>query len=138
MPRWAKPSESKRNPDAFSPELAKLVATAPVGDGWLHEVKWDGYRIVVTITNGDVRLWSRNGIEWTQKVPELATAVRSLKLKDSQLDGEMIVPTETGSDFNALQGRLSAENKAPLRYMLFDAPQLQGEDLHALPLIERK
>jgi bifunctional non-homologous end joining protein LigD len=138
MPRWGKPAAGRRHPEAFSPKLAKLVATAPVGDGWLHEVKWDGYRIVATITNGDVRLWSRNGIEWTLKVPELVTAVRSLKLKDSQLDGEMIVPTETGSDFNALQGRLSAENKAPLRYMLFDAPQLQGEDLHALPVIERK
>jgi bifunctional non-homologous end joining protein LigD len=138
MPHWAKPPASKRHPDAFSPELAKLVATAPAGEGWLHEVKWDGYRIVATIAGGEVRLWSRNGIEWTQKVPELAAALSKLKLKDSQLDGEMIVPTQTGSDFNALQGRLSAENTAPLRYMLFDAPRLQGEDLHSLPLIERK
>jgi len=74
----------------------------------------------------------------SQKVPELAKAVASLKLDSAQLDGEMIVPTETGSDFNALQGRLGAENKAPLRYMLFDAPCLDGEDLHAQPLIERK
>ena len=74
----------------------------------------------------------------SQKVPELAKAVASRKLDSAQLDGEMIVPTETGSDFNALQGRLGAENKAPLRYMLFDAPYLDGEDLHALPLIERK
>jgi bifunctional non-homologous end joining protein LigD len=138
MPRWAKPPTSKRHPEAFSPELAKLVPTAPAGDGWLHEVKWDGYRIVTTIVRGEVRLWSRNGIEWTQKVPELAAAVTKLKLEDAQLDGEMIVPTDTGSDFNALQGRLSAENKAAIRYMLFDAPQLQGKDLSALPLIERK
>jgi bifunctional non-homologous end joining protein LigD len=123
----------------FSPELAKLVAIAPAGDTWLHEVKWDGYRIVATVVDGDVRLWSRNGIEWTQKIPELAKAVASLKLDSAQLDGEMIVPTESGSsDFNALQGRLGAENKAPLRYMLFDAPYLDGEDLHGLPLIERK
>jgi bifunctional non-homologous end joining protein LigD len=124
--------------EPFSPELAKLVAAAPAGDAWLHEVKWDGYRIVATVVGGEVRLWSRNGIEWTHKVPELAKAVASLKLDGTQLDGEMIVPTATGSDFNALQGRLSAENKAPLRYVLFDAPWLDGEDLHALPLIERK
>lgn len=125
--------------EAFAPELAKLVANAPAGDAWLHEVKWDGYRIVATIVDGEVRLWSRNGIEWTQKVPELAKAVASLKLKSAQLDGEMIVPnTDGSSDFNALQGRLGAENKAPLRYMLFDAPYLSGEDLHSLPLVERK
>jgi bifunctional non-homologous end joining protein LigD len=129
---------ARLRPEPFAPELAKLVSQAPAGDSWVHEVKWDGYRIVATIVDGDVRLWSRNGIEWTQKVPELAAAVRSLKLEAAQLDGEMIVPTESGSDFNALQGRLSADNKASLRYMLFDAPYLNGEDLHALPLIERK
>jgi len=119
-------AKSIRN-EGFAPELAKLVKSAPAGDAWLHEVKWDGYRIVATVADGDVRLWSRNGIEWTQKVPELAKAVASLKLKSGQLDGEMIVPTATGSDFNALQGRLGAENKAPLRYMLFDAPYLNRE-----------
>jgi bifunctional non-homologous end joining protein LigD len=136
--RWRRPPADSRHREAFSPELAKLVPTPPAGDAWLHEVKWDGYRIVASIVDGEVRLWSRNGIEWTDKVPELATAVRSLKLKDAQLDGEMIVPTETGSDFNALQGRLGAENKAPLRYVLFDAPRLSGEDLRKLPLVERK
>jgi bifunctional non-homologous end joining protein LigD len=122
----------------FSPELCKLVQAAPAGDGWVHEVKWDGYRIVATIVAGKVRVWSRNGIEWTAKVPELVEAVASLKLKSGELDGEMIVPGESGSDFNALQGRLSAENKAPLLYMLFDAPSLGGKDLRKRPLIERK
>jgi bifunctional non-homologous end joining protein LigD len=124
--------------EAFSPELAKLVRHAPPGNGWLHEVKWDGYRIVATVVEGKARLWSRNGIEWTDKVPELAKAVASLKLKSAQLDGEMIVPTASGSDFNALQGRLGAENKAPLRYVLFDVPYLQGKSLAEMPLIERK
>ena len=126
--------------EPFLPELAKLVKQAPNGDAWLHEVKWDGYRIVATIVGGNVRLWSRNRIEWTDKVPELAKAVASLKLDSAHLDGEMIVPTtkEDGSDFNALQSRLSAEKKAPLRYMLFDLPYLDGQSLRALPLIERK
>ncbi len=125
--------------EPYSPELAKLVKQPPAGDAWLHEVKWDGYRIVATVVDGKVRLWSRNGIEWTDKVPELAKAVASLKLNSAQLDGEMIVPTpRDGSDFNALQSRLSAENRAPLRYMLFDLPYLDGQSLRALPLIERK
>jgi ATP-dependent DNA ligase len=64
--------------EAFAPELAKLVKDPPAGDAWLHEVKWDGYQIVATVLKGKVRLWSRNGIEWTQKVPERPT-LRSWK-----------------------------------------------------------
>jgi bifunctional non-homologous end joining protein LigD len=124
--------------EAFAPELAKLAKDPPAGDAWLHEVKWDGYRIVATVVAGKVRLWSRNAIEWTKKVPELADAIASLKLKSAQLDGEMIVPNKGGSDFNALQGRLSAENKAPLLYVLFDVPYLEGRSLRDVPLIERK
>jgi bifunctional non-homologous end joining protein LigD len=123
---------------AFAPELCRLLAEPPRGDGWLHEVKWDGYRIVATVVRGKVRLWSRNAIEWTAKVPELAQAIASLKLRSAQLDGEMIVPSASGSDFNALQGRLSAETKAPLLYMLFDMPFQNGESLRDRPLIERK
>lgn len=125
--------------EAFAPELTKLVSDPPAGDPWLHEVKWDGYRIVATVVSGKVRLWSRNAIEWTAKVPELAEAVASLKLSSAQLDGEMIVPSAgSGSDFNALQGRLSAENKIPIAYVLFDVPYLEGKSLRDLPLIERK
>lgn len=68
------------------------MTSAPTGDGWLHEVKWDGYRIVTTIVRGEVRYWSRIGIEWTQKMAALGAAVAKLKLDDAQLDGEMIVP----------------------------------------------
>jgi bifunctional non-homologous end joining protein LigD len=125
--------------EAFAPELTKLVSTPPLGDAWLHEVKWDGYRIVATVVRGIVRLWSRNAVEWTARIPELAEAVASLKLSSAQLDGEMIVPSEnSGSHFNALQGRLSAENKAPIVYVLFDVPYLEGKSLRDLPLIERK
>ena len=124
--------------DAFAPELARLVKDPPKGDGWLHEVKWDGYRIVATVVRRKVRLWSRNAIEWTSKIPELAEAVASLGLVTAELDGEMIVPSASGSDFNALQGRLSAENKAPVLYMLFDAPRLERRALQDRPLVERK
>ena len=124
---------------AFAPELCKSQETPPEGDDWLHEVKWDGYRIVATVVGGKVRLWSRNAIEWTAKVPELVKAVASLKLRSAQLDGEMIVLREGRDDFNALQARLSSEAAdAPLAYMLFDLPHLNGQSLRDVPLIERK
>lgn len=132
----AKP-EVLRN-EAFAPELCKAQEKPPAGDDWLHEVKWDGYRIVASVVDGKVRLWSRNAIEWTDKVPELAAAVASLKLKSAQLDGEMIVLKDGRDDFNALQARLSAESKAPLAYMLFDMPHLNGQSLRDVALLDRK
>ncbi len=132
----AKPETLQDKP--FAPELCRSQASPPVGEDWLHEVKWDGYRIVATVVDAKVRLWSRNAIEWTHKIPELAAAVKSLKLKSAQLDGEMIVLRNGKDDFNALQGRLSAENKEPAVFMLFDMPHMNGRSLRDVPLIERK
>jgi bifunctional non-homologous end joining protein LigD len=100
--------------EAFAPELAKLAKDPPAGDAWLHEVKWDGYRIVATVVAGKVRLWSGNAIEWTRKVPELADAIASLKLKSAQLDGEMIVPGKSSSGATAIgtQSQRSAPSAA--------------------------
>ena len=123
---------------AFAPELCKPQETPPHGDDWLHEKKWDGYRIVATVVEGKARLWSRNAIEWTAKLPELAKAIASLKLRSAQLDGEMVVLRGGRDDFNALQSRLSAENKVPAVYVLFDIPHLNGQSLRDVPLIERK
>ncbi|MGN6521298.1 MAG: DNA ligase D [Dokdonella sp.] len=122
----------------FDPELCKPESQAPDGDGWLHEAKWDGYRILASIKGRRVRLWSRNRLEWTDKVPELVEALRGLGVKSAQLDGEMVALRDGRDDFNALQGRLSAEQKAPLAYMLFDLPHLDGRSLRELPLLERK
>jgi bifunctional non-homologous end joining protein LigD len=88
--------------------------------------------------HGNARLWSRNAIEWSKKVPELVSAIEALELDSAQLDGEMIVLRNGRDDFNALQGRLSAENKAPPIYMLFDVPNLNGRSLRKVALIERK
>ncbi len=124
--------------EAFAPELCRVQQEPPSGDDWLHEVKWDGYRIVATVVKGKVRLWSRNAIEWTHKAPELAKAIASLKLKSAQLDGEMIVLREGRDNFNALQARLSGDAEEPLLYMLFDMPHLNGLSLRHVPLIQRK
>ncbi|MDC8014489.1 DNA ligase D [Tahibacter soli] len=122
----------------FAPELCAVRDAPPAGDGWLHEVKWDGYRLLATVVGGKARLWSRNAIEWTAKVPELAEAIASLGFRDAQIDGEMVVIAGGAVDFNALQGRLSAQNKVPVTYMLFDLPHADGRTLRDVPLLERK
>ena len=122
----------------FAPELCRAQATPPRGGDWLHEAKWDGYRIVATVAAGKVRLWSRNAIDWTRKLPELAAAIESLNLQNAQFDGEMIVVQDGRDNFSALQSRLGAQTKAPLLYMLFDLPHLQGWSFRDVALIERK
>ncbi len=122
----------------FKPELTRLRDTAPDGDQWLHEVKWDGYRILTAIAEGEVRLWSRNALPWNERVPEIVQAVAELGLESARLDGELIALEEGLSDFNLLQATLSGEASAPLVYMLFDVPYLAGYDLSRTPLIERK
>ena len=122
----------------FEPELCKAVDKPPAGDAWLHEVKWDGYRILASITGGEVRLWSRNGIEWTGKLAELASALSALGLKEARLDGEVIAVPDGKDDFNALQARFSDDSPAPLLYMLFDVVHADGQSFAHVPLRERK
>ena len=126
------------NDQFFKPELARLHESPPKGDSWLHEVKWDGYRILATIVDGEVNLWSRNALPWNDKIPDIRQAVEGLGLQSAQLDGELIALTNGRPDFNALQQTLSGEKSAPLLYMLFDVPYLDGYDLTRTPLVERK
>jgi bifunctional non-homologous end joining protein LigD len=125
--------------DFFKPELARLRETPLVGDEWLHEVKWDGYRIVTTIAKGLVHLWSRNGLPWNERLPEIVRAVAELGLQSGQLDGELIALDKSGrTDFNGLQRTLSGEAQLPLVYVLFDLPSLEGFDLRRCSLVDRK
>ncbi|MGA7438296.1 MAG: DNA ligase D [Luteibacter sp.] len=123
----------------FPPQLARLREAPPHGDEWLHEVKWDGYRILTGIADGEVSVWSRNGLPWNERIPEIVEAIEALGLDSARLDGELIaLDTQGRSDFNALQKTLSGEAQAPLVYMLFDVPYLQGFDLSRTALVERK
>lgn len=126
------------NGAAFEPQLAKLGEAPPKGDQWIHEIKWDGYRIVATIADGKVRLFSRNAIEWTQKIPDIAAAIKALGLISGSLDGELIAGQGTKEDFNLLQKTLSGVQKGSLTLVLFDLLYLDGVDISDAPLIERK
>jgi len=124
--------------EAFAPQLAKLGDTPPEGEKWLHELKWDGYRLVVTMVGGKVRIWSRNAIEWTAKVPELAAAIGQLGLTSAALDGELIAGGGTQADFNLLQATLSGEQQGALVLVLFDLLHVDGIDIAGAPLADRK
>ncbi len=142
---WAKrasrlaDAKNARAPEGpFEPQLARLGDTPPAGDDWLHEIKWDGYRILATIRESEVRLWSRNAIEWTDRLPDVRQAIEGLGLKSAALDGELIAGAGNKQDFNLLQSTLSGERQGSLHYALFDVLHLDGVDVSGAPLLERK
>jgi bifunctional non-homologous end joining protein LigD len=122
----------------FAPQLAMLADQPPRGEQWVHELKWDGYRILAVVRAGKVTLWSRNAIEWTAKLPDIVAGLERLGLDSAALDGELIAAGGGQHDFNALQGTLSGEQQAPLSYVLFDLLHLQGMSLERCALRDRK
>lgn len=126
-------------PDKLAPALATSADFAPEGDGWLHEIKFDGYRILATVENSRVKLLSRNGKDWTRRFPEIAMALEDAGAQSLIVDGEISALTADGiASFSALQAALSRENTRDLVYQIFDLLYLNGYDLSTLPLIERK
>ena len=124
--------------EAPAPQLAKLVDAPPPGEEWLHELKWDGYRLLATVHAGAVRLWSRNGLDWSERVPEVRDAIAALGLGEALLDGELVAGRGSREDFNQLQAVLSGQRQGQLRCVLFDVLHLEGVDLTQVPLLERK
>ncbi|MGW8466107.1 DNA ligase D [Pseudomonas sp. CLCA07] len=125
-------------PDQLKPELATLVEKAPEGR-WSYEIKFDGYRIMARIDHGDVKLFTRNGHDWTHKLPKQAQALAALNLESAWLDGEMVLADEQGvPDFQALQNAFDAGASANILYYLFDLPYLNGVDLREVPVEERR
>src|SRR5690606_32890289 len=126
-------------PVGFAPELTMLRAAPPAGDDWLHEIKWDGYRLMVDLVDGVPRLRSRGGLDWDETFPEVAKAVAALPVADACLDGELVVLGKDGhSDFSELQRVIDGTSKAQLRYLVFDLPGLAGVDLRKASLQARK
>jgi bifunctional non-homologous end joining protein LigD len=127
-------------PALIAPQLATLVTEPPAGEGWLHELKFDGYRMLGRLDRGRVEFLSRNGKSWTQKVPELAEAVAAVGAGQALFDGEVVVLDANGvSNFQLLQNALGDPDRSvPLTYFVFDLLYLNGFDLRPVPLLERK
>jgi bifunctional non-homologous end joining protein LigD len=120
-------------------QLATLSEEAPAGDGWIHEIKFDGYRLAARIEEGQVRLFTRNGHDWTARFPEVAAALGTLDVHRALLDGEVVAMGEGGvTSFRALQEALSAGETAGLRYQAFDLLHLEDHDLRGVPQAARK
>jgi bifunctional non-homologous end joining protein LigD len=127
----------KSLPHFVEPQLARLVEQPPGGSGWLHEVKFDGYRMQLRVENGKAKLFTRKGLDWTDKFAAIAKA--AAKLPDCILDGEVCALDHNGApDFAALQAALSDGKSEALIYFVFDLLFVEGEDLRPLPLTTRK
>ena len=126
------------HPD-YVPQLATLVATPPSGGEWLHEIKYDGYRIGARVRKGRVSLYTRNGNDWTAAFPEVADAVQKLELDDALIDGEAAIVLPDGrTSFQAMQNAGDPTRRGTLVYFVFDLLRLNGESFEQLPLEERK
>jgi bifunctional non-homologous end joining protein LigD len=138
----AKPAKIRKAqtafPDSLAPQLATLAERPPEGD-WLYEVKFDGYRILARVRGDEVHLFTRNGHDWTERLPQQAKALAKLGLSDSWLDGEVVALNEQGlPDFQQLQNAFDIGRSHDLIYYLFDAPFLNGEDMREVPLETRR
>ncbi len=128
-----------RIPEFIKPSLATLSAKAPDGTDWVHEIKFDGYRIQARLTDGAVTLKTRTGLDWTQKFPTVAEAGAELGSHDAILDGEIVSADEQGvSDFSALQEDLKTGRYDRLVYYVFDILHLDGFELTSAALVDRK
>ncbi|MGP9819738.1 DNA ligase D [Salinarimonas sp. NSM] len=121
------------------PCLATLSEKAPSGAQWLHEIKFDGYRLQARIEREEVALLTRKGLDWTRRFGPLAEALAGLGLGTALIDGEAVVENARGvSDFGALQAALKSGDTSAIVYQAFDLLHLDGVDLGGVPLAERK
>ena len=126
-------------PPPFQPvQLATLVDSVPAGDRWLHEMKYDGYRLLVAVGGGEARAYTRSGLDWSEKFAGIVVQAATLDVRSALIDGEAVVMDEAGrSSFQGLQGALKGA-PGTIDFIAFDLLQLDGEDLTGLPLTERK
>ena len=139
-PSKAKGAKKGSLPAFMEPALASLGTAPPSGDKWLHEIKFDGYRIQARVEAGRVRLLTRSGLDWTKKFgKQIVEALADLPVAMAMIDGEIVVETDTGaSDFSALQADLSEGRSDRFAYYCFDLMHLDGFDLASVALTERK
>ncbi|MBI3437494.1 MAG: DNA ligase D [Proteobacteria bacterium] len=121
------------------PMLATRVEKPPAGDAWIHEIKYDGYRLIASVSGDSVRLFTRNGLDWTGKFQTIADALAVMNLKDVLIDGEVAVAHANGrTDFASLQKSLESGVAKGVSYFVFDLLGEGAKDLRKHPLLERK
>lgn len=126
-------------PDFIPPCLATLYSDVAQGDQWIHEIKFDGYRLQAHIDGDEVRLLTRTGLDWTERFASVAKALKALKLTSAILDGEVVVEDDAGaSSFVELVDALKAGRSADMLYYVFDALYLQGQDVTTAALTDRR
>ncbi len=127
-------------PAQISPQLATLVKTAPTGDDWLSEVKYDGYRALSRIQDSKAVIYTRNGNDWTRHWPQIAELLAKLPIDEAWLDGEVVAIKDGKINFGALQNYDSAHKNLgiELKYYIFDLVYLNGQDISHFPLLDRK
>lgn len=125
--------------DKITPQLAVLADHAPVGDNWVHELKYDGYRILSRVKNQSAQLFTRNQHDWTAKLQQIAATVATMPVKTAWLDGEVIALKPDGRmSFQSLQNAFDRRLDTDLVYCVFDVLYLNGYDLREVPLLHRK
>ena len=142
--QWASTGQAKRRPPVsgdtpkfIAPQLCKRVSRPPIGEDWVHEIKFDGYRMQLRVEGGRSVMRTRKGLDWTDRFRAVADACAGLP--DCVIDGEVVALDHNGaSDFSALQAALSEERSGNLIFFVFDLLFLDGEDLRDLPLVARK
>ncbi|NTS32394.1 DNA ligase D [Phyllobacterium sp. BT25] len=139
-PSTIKGAKKAKLPVFVEPALASLSTKPPSGERWVHEIKFDGYRLQARIEAGRVKLLTRTGLDWTKKFgKEIIAALQELAVGTALIDGELVVEASAGaSDFSALQADLSSDRTDRFIFYVFDLLYLDGYDLQALPLLERK
>ena len=128
-----------RMPGDLKPQLASVANQAPDGPEWLHEIKYDGYRLLARIEDGEVRLITRGGLDWTAKFPALAQILGELPLDSAVIDGELVhLEPEGTTSFSGLQDAISSGKTGALNFFAFDLLYRDGWNLTGAPLEERK
>jgi len=139
IPKAVLRGSHKKSRIVYKPALALRVDEPPEGDGWLHELKYDGYRALLNIDKGAATIVTRNGLDWTERFPSIVAAASKLKVKSAAIDGEIVVFDKNGhSDFGYLQQTLAGEADYPMTFMAFDLLKLDGKSLEKKSLLDRK
>ena len=125
-------------PGFVEPALATAIERVPQGERWIHEIKFDGYRVQLQIANEDVKVFTRRGNDWTRRFRKIANDAFLISASSAIIDGEVVVPAADGTtDFSVLQNELKGKSDK-IAMVAFDLLYLNGYDVRKLPLIERK